>query len=109
VSPAARTDGSMRDRSPAALGRRLAARLLRQHADTAEAHAHVVDESAWMTQMLDLASRAAEEQRRSEALHVLDVLLDQEPDHDLAADLKARIDADRGPRDSACSASMSTP
>ncbi|MEO8060528.1 MAG: winged helix-turn-helix domain-containing protein [Burkholderiales bacterium] len=98
VSPAARTEGSMQDRSPAALGRRLAARLLRLHAGTAEAHAHAVDESAWMAQMLDLASRAAEELRRSEALHVLEVLLDQDPDHDLAADLKARIEAGRGSR-----------
>ena len=96
VSPAARTEGSMHDRSPAALGRRLAARLLRLHANTAEAHAHAVDESAWMSQMLDLASRAAEEHRQSEALHVLDVVLDQDPDHDLAADLKARIEAGGG-------------
>ena len=90
VSPVARTEGSMHDRSPTALGRRLAAGLLRLHGDTAETHAHTVEEGAWMTQMLDLASRAAEEHRRSEALQILDVVLDQDPDHDLAADLKAR-------------------
>jgi DNA-binding winged helix-turn-helix (wHTH) protein len=94
VSPAARTEGRMHDRSPAALGRRLAARLLRLNAGTAEAHAGADGEGAWMTQMLDFASRAAEEHRQSEALHLLDVVLDQDPDHDLAADLKARIEAD---------------
>jgi len=94
VSPAARTEGRMHDRSPAALGRRLAARLLRLNASTAEAHAGADGEGAWMTQMLDFASRAAEEHRQSEALHLLDVVLDQDPDHDLAADLKARIEAD---------------
>jgi hypothetical protein len=62
-----------------------------------------------MTQMLDLASRAAEEHRQSEALRVLDVLLDQDPDHDLAADLKARIEAGGGARDSACCTSTSAP
>ncbi|MEO8806268.1 MAG: winged helix-turn-helix domain-containing protein [Burkholderiaceae bacterium] len=109
ASPEARTEGSMHDRSPTALGRRLATRLLRLHADTAEAHAHTVDEGAWMTQMLDLASRAAEEQRWSEALHILEVVLEQDPDHDLAADLKARVDASRGARDSARCTSASTP
>ena len=108
VSPAARTEGSMHARSPAALGRRLAARLLRRHADSADAHGHAVeDEGAWMTQMLDLASRAAEEHRRSEAMQILDVILDQDPDHHLAADLKARIDADGGTRDSASFTSTS--
>lgn len=62
-----------------------------------------------MTQMFDLASHAAEEHRRSEALHLLDVVLDQDPDHDLAADLKARIEAGRGALDSAHSTSTSTP
>lgn len=93
VSPTARNEGSMHDRSPATLGRRVAARLLRLHADTVQAHAHAMDESAWMTQMLDIASRAAEERRRSDALHVLDVVRDQDPDHELAAELKARIEA----------------
>jgi DNA-binding winged helix-turn-helix (wHTH) protein len=109
VSPASRTEGSMHDRSPAALGRRLAARLLRLHAGIAEVRAQAVDESAWITRMFDLASRAAEEHRRSEALHVLDVVLDQDPDHDLAADLKARIEASGGARDSAFCTSTSTP
>ncbi|KRB19010.1 winged helix-turn-helix domain-containing protein [Rhizobacter sp. Root16D2] len=86
VSPEARAEGSLRDRSPAALGRRLASRLLRPQADAA-------DEGAWTTQMLDLASRAAEEHRWSAALHILEVVLDQDPDHDLAAQLKARIGA----------------
>lgn len=109
VSPVARTEGSMHDRSPAALGRRLAAKLLRLHADTTQASAHAADEGAWMTQMLDLASRAAEEHRWSVALHILDVVLDQDPDHDLAADLKGRIDAGRGARDSARGTSTYTP
>ena len=108
VSPAARTKGSMHDRSPAALGRRLAARLLRQQGDTPHVHDHAVDESAWMTQMLELASRAAEEHRRSEALDVLNVVLDQDPDHDLAADLKARIEAS-GAGDSVGCSSTPTP
>jgi DNA-binding winged helix-turn-helix (wHTH) protein len=108
VSPTARTEGSMHDRSPAALGRRLAARLLRLQSNTAQAHANAVDESAWMTQMLELASRAAEEHRRSDALQILDVVLDQDPDHDLAADLKARIDAG-GALDSTGRTSTSTP
>jgi DNA-binding winged helix-turn-helix (wHTH) protein len=95
VSPASRTEGSMHDPSPAALGRRLAARLLRQHAGIAEGPTHAVDESAWMTRMFDLASGAAEEHRWSDALHLLDVVLDQDPDHGLAADLKARIEAGR--------------
>jgi len=76
---------------PVAGGTRPAA--CRQAADTAQAHANAVDESAWMTQMLELASRAAEEHRRSEALQILDVVHDQDPDHDLTADIKARIDA----------------
>ncbi|MEP7297566.1 MAG: winged helix-turn-helix domain-containing protein [Burkholderiales bacterium] len=109
VLPASRTEGSMHDLSPAALGRRLAARLLRLHADTGGTHVHAVDEGAWMTQMLDLASRAAEEHRRSEALQILDVVLDQNPDHDLAVDFKARIDAGRGARDTACCTSTSRP
>jgi DNA-binding winged helix-turn-helix (wHTH) protein len=109
VSPASRTEGRMHDRSPTALGRRLASRLLRLHADIPEAHAPAVDESAWMAQMFDLASRAAEEHRLSEALRVLDVVLDQDPDHDLATDLKARIEAGRGAPDSACCTSASTP
>jgi len=61
-----------------------------------------------MTQMLELASRAAEEHRRSDALQFLDVVLDQDPDHDLAADLKARIDAG-GALDSTGRTSTSTP
>lgn len=109
VSPASHTEGSMHGRSPAGLGRQLAARLLRQHAGIAEVHARAVDESEWMAQMFDLASHAAEEHRQSEALHVLDVVLDQDPDHDLAADLKARIEAGRGARDSACCTITSTP
>lgn len=92
VSPASRTEGSMQDRSPAALGRRLAARLLRLHAGNTEAHPRAADESAWLAQMFDLASRAAEERRRSEALQVLEVILDQDPEHELAAGLKARIE-----------------
>jgi DNA-binding winged helix-turn-helix (wHTH) protein len=109
VSPASRTEGSMHDRSPAALGRRLAARLLQLHAGIAQGNAQAVDESEWMARMFDLASRAAEEHRRSEALQVLDVVLDQDPDHYLAADLKARIEAGRGALDSAHSTSTSTP
>lgn len=109
VSPVARTEGSMHDRSPAALGRRLAAKLLRMHADTTETSAHAADEGTWMTQLLDLASRAAEEHRWSAALHILDVVLDHDPDHDLAADLKVRIDASRGTRDSARGTSTFTP
>jgi DNA-binding winged helix-turn-helix (wHTH) protein len=92
VSPVARTQGSMHDRSSASLGRQLAARLQRLRFDNEDADAPAEVEGAWMTQMLDLASRAAEEHRRDEALQILDVVLDQEPDHDLAADLKARIE-----------------
>jgi DNA-binding winged helix-turn-helix (wHTH) protein len=107
VTPAARTEGIMQDRSPTALGRRLAARLLRLLADTGDAHAHAVDEDAWTARMLDLASRAAEEHGRSEALHILEVVLDQNPDHPLAADLKARVEADRGAQDGAACANVS--
>jgi hypothetical protein len=39
---------------------------------------------------------------------VLQVILDQDPDHDLAADLKARIDARRGTPDDACCTSTCT-
>jgi hypothetical protein len=109
LSPASRIEGSMHDRSPTALGRRLAARLLQLHAGIAQGNAQAVDESEWMARMFDLASRAAEEHRRSEALQVLDVVLDQDPDHYLAADLKARIEAGRGALDSAHSTSTSTP
>ena len=92
VSPVARTEGSMLDRSPTALGRRLAAKLLRRpHSHSAQAHVHAEDDDAWMTEMLDLASRAAEEHLWGEALQVLDVVLDQDPDHGLAADFKARM------------------
>lgn len=91
ASPMVRTAGSMHDRSPAALGRRLAAKLLGLQADTAQASGHAAEDGAWMTQMLDLASRAAEEQRWGDADHILDVVLDQDPNHELAADLKARI------------------
>jgi hypothetical protein len=92
VSPVARTEGSMLDRSPTALGRRLAAKLLRRpHSPSALAHGHAEDDDAWMTEMLDLASRAAEEHLWGEALQVLDVVLDQDPDHGLAADFKARV------------------
>jgi DNA-binding winged helix-turn-helix (wHTH) protein len=91
TTPAARIEGSLRDRSPAALGRRLAARLSRLVADAAEAPALAADEGVWMTQMLDLASRAVEDRRAGMAMQILDVILDQNPDHDLAADLKARI------------------
>ena len=87
VSPVARTEGSMLDRSPTALGRRLAAKLLRPpHSPSAQAHAHAEDDHAWTTEMLDLASRAAEEHLWGEALQVLDVVLDQNPDHGLAAE-----------------------
>jgi len=99
VSPAGRNEGSLHDRSPTALGRRLAARLLRLHAGTTQAHAQAA--GAWTMQMLDLASRAAEERRWNDALQILDVLLDQDPDHDLATALKARIDAGRGLVDNA--------
>jgi hypothetical protein len=110
VSTVARAEGSMHDRSPTTLGRRLAAKLARLHADTAQARALAADEGAWMTQMLDRASRAAEEHRPSEALQILEVVLDQDPDHDLAAGLKARIvDAGHGARESARSASASAP
>jgi DNA-binding winged helix-turn-helix (wHTH) protein len=109
VSPASRTEGTLRDRSPASLGRRLAARLLRLRADNAQGHASALDESAWMAQMFDLASRAAEEYRRSEAVHVLDVVLDQDPDHDLAMDLKARIEAGHVAPDGTFCASTCSP
>ena len=88
VSPAGRLEGVLRDRSPAGLGRRLAARLLRLNEDSAGAGA----EDGWMSGMLDLASRAAEEHRWDAALQILEVVLDQDPDHDGALDLKARID-----------------
>ncbi len=92
VSPAARIEGSMLDRSPTALGRRLAAKLLRHfRADSVQSRIAAEKEDAWVTQMVDLASCAAEERRCDEALRVLDVVLDQDPDHALAADLKARI------------------
>ncbi|WP_161974503.1 winged helix-turn-helix domain-containing protein [Piscinibacter terrae] len=91
VSPAGRNEGSLQDRSPTALGRRLAARLVRLHAGATQVHAPSVDEGAWTMQMLDLASRAAEEHRGNDALQILDVVLDQDPDHDLATALKARI------------------
>jgi DNA-binding winged helix-turn-helix (wHTH) protein len=101
VSPVARSQGSLLDRSPTALGRRLAAKLLRRpHSHSAQAHAHAEDEDedekTWMTEMLDIASCAAEEHRWGEALQVLDVVLDQDPDHGLAGDIKARIDAVSG-------------
>lgn len=89
VSPGACTEGSLHDRSPAALGRRLAARLLRLDGEPVQAQG--VDEGHWTPQMLDLALRAAEERRWSMALRILDVVIDQDPDHDLAADLRARI------------------
>jgi DNA-binding winged helix-turn-helix (wHTH) protein len=108
VSPTGRTEGNMHDRSLAALGRRLAARLLRLKTDNVQAHADAVDERAWMTQMLELAARAAEENRCSDALQIVDVVLDQDPDHELAADLKARIDAG-GALDSTGRTSTSTP
>ena len=92
VSPAARIEGSLLDRSPTALGRRLAAKLQRHlHPHSVEVSIPAQGGDAWVTQMLDLASRAAEEHRWDEALRVLDVVLDQDPDHALAADLKARI------------------
>jgi DNA-binding winged helix-turn-helix (wHTH) protein len=107
VSPAARIEGSMLDRSPTALGRRLAAKLLpRLHADSVQARIPAEEGDAWVTQMVDLASRAAEERRCDDALRILDVVLDQDPDHALAADLKARIHDGVG-RDRARNASMS--
>lgn len=92
VSDGARTEGSLLDRSPTALGRRLAAKLLR-HRPVGGVHVRVLaeDVGAWMTQMVDLALRAAEERSWAEALRILDVVLDQDPDHALAADLKASI------------------
>ncbi|MBX3607847.1 MAG: winged helix-turn-helix domain-containing protein [Piscinibacter sp.] len=97
VSPAARIEGSLLDRSPAALGRRLAAKLLRHlHPDSVPVSTSAQGGDAWVTQMLDLASRAAEEHRCDEARRVLDVVLDQDPDHALAAELKARIDVGGG-------------
>lgn len=97
VSPAARIEGSLLDRSPTALGRRLAAKLLRHlHPDSVPVSAPAQSGDAWVTQMLDLASCAAEERRCDEARRVLDVVLDQDPDHALAADLKARIDVGGG-------------
>jgi DNA-binding winged helix-turn-helix (wHTH) protein len=95
-SQAARTEGSMNDRSPQALGRRLAAKLLRLSADTGEARPFAADENAWVTQLLGLASRAAEEQHAGTALQMLDVVLDHDPDHPLAAELRARIVDDDG-------------
>src|SRR5574341_2312187 len=47
VSPVARTEGSMHGRSPAALGRRLAAKLLWLHPDSTEATANAADEGPW--------------------------------------------------------------
>lgn len=100
ITPTARIEGSLRDRSPAELGRRLAARLLQSDANAAEAPRLAAGESVWMTQMLDLASRAVEDRRAGIAMQILDVVLDQAPDHDLAADLKARItDAGHGTPD----------
>jgi DNA-binding winged helix-turn-helix (wHTH) protein len=97
VSPAARIEGSLLDRSPTALGRRLAAKLLRHlHPDGVPLSTPAQSGDAWVTQMLDLASRAAEEHRCDEARRILDVVLDQDPDHSLAADLKARIDVGGG-------------
>ncbi|NKI97324.1 winged helix-turn-helix domain-containing protein [Rhizobacter sp. SG703] len=100
ITPTTRIEGSLRDRSPAELGRRLAAKLLLSDA-AAEAPCLAADESVWMTQMLDLASRAIEDRRAGIAMQILDVILDQDADHDLAADLKARIiDAGHGTQDS---------
>jgi|GEM_PF-983824 len=49
------------------------------------------DGGAWLAQLLDLASRAVEEGRAGIALQIIDVILDQDPDHEQAADLKARL------------------
>jgi len=100
VSHGARMEGSMRDRSPTALGRRLAAKLLRHRpADGVQVRLPAEDVDAWMTQMVDLALRAGEKRRWDEALSVLDVVLDQDPDHALAADLKASIQIAGGRKD----------
>jgi hypothetical protein len=101
ISRSARAEGSMQDRSPAVLGRRLAAKRVRLHAQAPQDVAHAADDTGWATQMLDLASRAAEEHRWDAARRILDVLLDQDPDHCTAAELKARIDAAHGVRTAA--------
>jgi DNA-binding winged helix-turn-helix (wHTH) protein len=92
VSPVARTEGIVRERSPTLLGRRLAAKLLHLHADDAQALAQAADDDAWVIQMIDFASRAAEDRRWSSALRILDVVLDHAPDSSLAAELKARVE-----------------
>lgn len=93
VSPAVRTEGVVQDRSPAVLGRRLAEKLLHLHADDAQARAHAADGDAWVMQMIELASRAAEERRWARALRILDVVLDHAADSSLAAELKARVES----------------
>lgn len=94
VAPAAaRTEGSLCGPSPTALGRRLAARLLRLHAPTHEAPPRTAAHDVWATQMLDLASRAAERFRVDTALLALEVILDHDPDNDLATDLLAHVRA----------------
>lgn len=91
VSHAVRTEGVVQERSPAVLGRRLAEKLVHLHADHAQARAHAADDDAWVMQMIELASRAAEERRWVRALRILDVVLDHAADSPLAAELKARV------------------
>lgn len=93
VSHAVWTEGVAQGRSPAVLGRRLAEKLVHLHADDAQARAHTADDDAWVMQMIELASRAAEERRWGRALQILDVVLDHAADSTLAAELKARVES----------------
>ncbi|WP_341890713.1 winged helix-turn-helix domain-containing protein [Variovorax sp. YR752] len=91
ASSVGRTCGTVRGASPTALGRQLAARLARSHSSPTRALPGHAKAQPWVTRVLGLAAAAVQGGHRNTAIRMLQVILDQDPDNDLAFDLHARL------------------
>lgn len=89
-------NGTVEGTNPVTLGRQLAKRLLRHVQHDASAQDGDVDvdlESAWVTRLLDRAVLALEQGKRQQAKSLLDVVLDEAPNHSIARALYEHVQA----------------
>lgn len=95
-----RAAGGLQGPSATELGKRLADRLLRQH-DAEQPERRCADPHGWVTRMLDLATLATEHRRWGAAIRILDVILDNEPDNELAVSLREHLGREEARHDEA--------
>jgi DNA-binding winged helix-turn-helix (wHTH) protein len=98
LSAGRHANGRVEGTNPVTLGRQLAKLLLRhvQHdasVQEGDVGAGVDVESAWVTQLLDRAVLALEKGQRKHAKSLLDVVLDEAPNHAIARELHEHMQA----------------